>query len=161
MRLGIYDGRLRDAILRMKNLAGEGVADLLGRVAAEAREVAIREHGITTIVPIPLHWRRKWSRGFNQAASLAREMGTALGLPVLHRVLRRVKPTSQHLQPSATARRENMKGAFRAKTNANLARQNILLVDDVMTTGSTAGEAARMLKQAGAAKVVAIVLARR
>jgi len=161
IRLGAYGGTLRDAILRMKHSPGEGVAELLGRVAGEARECAIRTHGITTVVPIPLHWRREWSRGYNQAGSLAREIGALLGVPVKPRVLKRVKPASQHAQPSAAARRENGKGAFRARANASVARQTILLVDDVMTTGSTASEAAKVLKAAGAAKVVAFVLARR
>lgn len=161
IRLGIYDGQLRAAILQMKNGFGEGVAELLGRIAVEARYDDLKKHTLTMVVPVPLHWRHEWSRGYNQAASLAREVGASLGIPVHNRLLRRVKATSQHAQPSRTARRENMKGAFRAKPNANLARQTILLVDDVMTTGSTASEAAKTLKAAGAANIVVFVLARR
>ena len=145
----------------MKNAHGEGVAELVGRIAAEARYDALKQHGCTMVVPVPLHWRHEWSRGYNQAASLAREAGASLGIPVHNRLLKRVKATSQHAQPSRTARRENMKGAFRVNANANIGRQTILLVDDVMTTGSTASEAAKVLKAAGAARVVVFVLARR
>jgi predicted amidophosphoribosyltransferase len=92
---------------------------------------------------------------------MARELEAALAIPVAAGWLRRVKPAAQHLQPSAAARRENIKGAFRAATRARWSGKRILLVDDVMTTGSTAGEAARVLRAAGAAAVVVAVLARR
>ena len=75
--------------------------------------------------------------------------------------LRRVKPVSQHAQPSASARRENIRGAFAARPRASLAGRAVLLVDDVMTTGATAAEAARVLRAAGVARVVVAVLARR
>lgn len=160
VRLGPYDGRLRDAVLRTKSAPGEGLAEMLGRVLAEQTAPVLKAAGIEVVVPVPLHWRRRWARGYNQAESLAREVGTALGAEVQPRWLRRVKPAPQHAQPSASAREANVKGAFRCGSRARPAGRTILLVDDVMTTGSTAGEAARVLRQAGAAKVVVAVLAR-
>ena len=161
IRLGPYDGRLRDAILRMKHAPGEPLAEMLGRVAAGMEAPALKSLGVQVVVPVPLHWRRRWWRGYNQAAAVARELASALGVAFEPWWLRRVKPTSQQVQPSRTARQENMKGAFRAKHRASLAGRTVLLVDDVMTTGSTASEAARALKAAGAGTVVALVLARR
>jgi ComF family protein len=161
IRLGLYEGRLRDAVLRMKHSSGEPLADMLGRVAAEVKAPALKALGVQAVVPVPLHWRRRWWRGYNQAAAVAREVAVALGLPFDPRWLRRVKSTPQQVQPSATARRENVRGAFRAKTRASLGGRTVLLVDDVMTTGSTASEAARTLKAAGAGQVVTLVLARR
>ena len=160
MRLGPYDGRLRDAILRMKSLAGEGLAESLGEVAAEILGARIRDARVDLIVPIPLHWRRWWQRGYNQSEAVARELGAELKIEVATRALRRVNHSPQHLQPSAAARRENVRGAFRVRRGARVADRIVLLVDDVMTTGSTATEAAKTLKDAGARRVLAAVLAR-
>ncbi len=160
-RLGPYGDRLRDAILHTKHGTGEPLAEMLGRVLAEARGSALLAAGVEVVVPVPLHWARRWSRGYNQAEAIGRELAAAVGLPHDAGVLRRVKPTPQQAQPSATARRENVRGAFRANPGARVAGRAVLLVDDVMTTGSTAAEAARALREAGAARVVVAVLARR
>jgi ComF family protein len=133
---------------------------MLGRVFADQKAPDLKAAGVEAIVPVPLHWRHRWARGYNQAEAIAREIGTAIGVDVLPGWLRRVKPTPQHSQPSASARELNIRGAFRCGFRASPAARTILLVDDVMTTGSTVGEAARVLRQAGAAKVIVAVLAR-
>jgi ComF family protein len=161
VRLGPYENRLREAILHTKSGAGEPLAEMLGRVLAEVREGALLTVGVELVVPVPLHWARRWARGYNQAEAVSRELATAIGLPHDAGVLRRVKSTPQHAQPSATARRENMRGAFRANAGARVAGRAVLLVDDVMTTGSTASESARVLRGAGASRVVVAALARR
>lgn len=161
VRLGPYDGKLRDAVLRTKFLAGEGLADLLGRMLAECRRDVLLGTEIDLVAPIPLHWKRKWIRGFNQSESIARELAAGLQVPFVRHLLRRVRETTQQIQPTREARRENVKGAFRVLNGARLAGKAVLLVDDVMTTGSTLGEAARTLRAAGAARVVAAVLARK
>jgi ComF family protein len=160
-RLGPYDGKLRDAVLRMKVLAGEGLADLLGRTFAECRGEAIRTAGVDLVTPVPLHWWRKWQRGYNQSEAVARELAAGIGAEFAPKLLRRVRWTPKQSQSTREARRENVKGAFRASRSANIAGKTVLLVDDVMTTGSTLGEAARTLRAAGAGRVVAAVLARR
>jgi len=134
---------------------------MLGRTLAETRGEAVKAAGVDVVVPVPLHWRTGWSRGYNQAAAVAREVATSRGLGFLPRCLKRVKLAAQHAQPSAAARRESIKGAFRSRPRASVRGRNVLVVDDVMTTGSTADEAARVLKAAGAARVVVAVLARR
>lgn len=161
LRLNVYDGRLRDAVLRMKDAAGEGLAETLGRVAAEVLADRLKGLAVEAVVPVPMHWRRRWWRGYNQAAAVARELAAAAGLPFEPWRLRRVRPAAQHAQPSAAARRENVRGAFRANRRASPARETVLLVDDVMTTAATASEAARALKSSGVRTVVALVLARR
>ena len=161
IRLGPYNGRLRDAVLRMKSAGGEGLAELMGRVFWEAACDRLGTMGVDVVVPVPLHWWRRWGRGFNQSAAVARELASGLNVPCVSGFLRRVRYTPQQVQPTASARRENVRGAFRAKSRASLAARTVLLVDDVMTTGSTLGEAARVLQeQAGAARVVGAVLAR-
>jgi ComF family protein len=160
-RLGPYAGRLRDAILRMKLATGEGLAEGMGRVFAEVACLRWRTENVGLAVPVPLHWRRHWSRGYNQSAALAREIAAALGVEFAPGLLRRIRHTPQQSQPSAAARRENVKGAFRVQCSARLGGRTILLVDDVMTTGSTLAEASKTLKNAGAGRVLAAVLARR
>jgi ComF family protein len=151
---------LRDATLRMKSAAGEGLADAMGRVLAETVCPRLKDAGIELVVPVPLHWRRQWVRGYNQAAALAREFAHELNAEFAPRVLRKVRHTPQQFQPSAAARRENVKGAFRAGPGARLAGRCVLLVDDVMTTGSTVAEVAKTLRGAGAGRVLVAVLAR-
>jgi len=160
-RLGPYEGKLRDAMLRMKSLAGEGLADLLGRTFVETRGAILRSAETDVVVPIPLHWWRKWTRGYNQSEAVAREIASGLGVPFAPRLLGRRRFTTQHTQSTRAARQQNVKGAFHVRRGANLTGRTVLLVDDVMTTGSTASEAARTLLTAGAEKVVVAVLARR
>ena len=160
VRLGPYSGKLQEAIVRIKFSPGEPLAERLGLVFAQERVTWLNGKGIERVVPVPLHWKRRWTRGFNQAATLAREVAKALNVEFRPGTLRRIKAASQHAQPSATARQENIRGAFVCSPRASLKSRIVLLIDDVMTTGSTVGEAARVLKAAGAAKVYVAVLAR-
>ena len=113
------------------------------------------------ILPIPLHWWRRWRRGYNQSEALAFALAERLRVPCLPHGLYRWRNTPmQHHQSSATARRLNVKDAFRMAPRSNFKDRTVLLVDDVLTTGSTMNEAARVLKSAGAARVVVAVLAR-
>jgi ComF family protein len=161
VRLGPYEGRLRDAVIRMKSAAGEGLAEVMGRVFAEVAAQRLRSAGIGVVVPVPLHWRRRWARGYNQAEAVARELASGLAANFELGLLQRVRHTPQQVQPTASARRENVRGAFRARACANLTGKTVLLVDDVMTTGSTVVEAAKTLRSGGAARVVVAVLARK
>ncbi len=134
---------------------------MMGWVVRETFITRMTGEGISLVVPVPLHWRRRWNRGYNQAAALARELAAGLRVRFAPDLLWRVRNTPQQAQPTASARRENVKGAFAVKSGAKLTGETVLLVDDVMTTGSTAGEAARTLRAAGAARVVVGVLARK
>jgi ComF family protein len=158
-RLGPYEGRLREGILKMKQSHGETLAELLGELWGVQAEPLLRSLGAEMVVPVPLHWRRRWARGYNQSEILARALAKRLGLPCRPSCLRRVRHTPMQTAQSAAARLENVRGAFRAR-GTELAGKTVLLVDDVMTTGSTASEAARALRQAGATRVVVAVLAR-
>jgi len=92
---------------------------------------------------------------------VGRELAAALDVAFAPNLLRRVRWTPQQAQPTREARRENVKGAFRLHGSARIAGRTVLLLDDVMTTGSTLGEAARTLRAGGAGRVVVAVLARR
>jgi ComF family protein len=161
LRLGAYDGLLRLLILRLKYQAGEGLAEVLARLWSQHQAAALRAAGVDVVVPVPLHWWRRLTRGYNQSETLARVLAAELRRPCRSRWLRRVRATArQTQQTSPTARKENVRDAFAARPCPGLKGRTVLLVDDVMTTGSTAAEAARALKAAGAGQVVVAVLAR-
>jgi ComF family protein len=108
---------------------------------------------------MPLHWRKRWQRGFNQAALLASEIGRRTNVPVKN-AIRRIRPTTTQAGLTNSKRRLNVSGAFRARPRPALQGQRGLLVDDVMTTGATAASCARALKLAGAKRVTLLTLAR-
>jgi ComF family protein len=159
LRMGPYDGLLREQILRMKSDSGEVLAELLASLFADALAARLRSWPVNWVMPVPLHWRRRWSRGFNQSELLAWEVARRLDVPCRPRWLRRIRHTPYQVGQSAAARRENVKNAFAARSRAELKANAVLLIDDVLTTGSTASEAAKALKQAGAAQVWVAVLA--
>jgi ComF family protein len=152
---------LRTAILRTKQENGEWLAEELGRTFAGTRRGKLLSGSPEVIVPVPLHWRRRWHRGYNQAEAVARELARALNCPLRPGWLVRTRPTN--LQPTLTpsARWENVRGAFRARSPDSIRGVRILLVDDVLTTGATADAAAAALLQAKAAQVTVAILAHR
>lgn len=161
LRLGPYGGKLRDLILRIKDIRGESLAESIGRLWAERDHQRLISFQPDAVVPVPVHWMRRIERGYNQSDALAEAIAERLGRRSGRGWLRRVKATPKQITQSAAARRENVKGAFRVVRGAPVRTMRILLVDDVMTTGATANEAARALRQAGAAQVGVAVLARR
>lgn len=160
-RFGVYDGRLRDAVLQIKTLSGESLAETLGLIWAERDRKAFEEIGSDVVLPVPLHWRRRVTRGYSQSAAVASFLARGLNCPFHGNWLRRVKATPKQFTQSPTARRENVKDAFRATWRCRVRGKRVLLVDDVLTTGATCHEAAKTLKAAGAAQVWAAVLAHR
>lgn len=153
---GMYEGRLRKLIHLFK----------YGRIRPLARPLAAwlasalpLDQRFEAVVPVPLHWRRRWERGFNQAALLARAVARRCGVPSV-RALRRRRATAAQAGLSHAGRRANVSGAFLARRDRRLAGRRVLLVDDVMTTGATASACAAALKRAGAAYVAVLTLAR-
>jgi ComF family protein len=144
----------------MKHHTGEELAEVLGLLWAERDRPRLLELRPDVVVPVPLHWWRRWTRGYNQAETVARSVARKLALPCMPRCLCRVRNTPfQTRAASPQARQDNVRGAFRARRHIDLTGKKVLLIDDVLTTGSTAGEAARTLKHAGAARVIVAVLA--
>lgn len=160
VRLGPYDGLLSQVILRLKHVANEGLAEVLGELWASKVETRLRDLKADVIVPVPLHWWRRWTRGYNQSEVLARAIAHHLRMPCKPGWLRRIRNTPRQVGQSNTARRDNVRKAFSAPAWAEVRGKTILLIDDVLTTGSTANDAARALQAAGAARIVVAVLAR-
>ncbi|HVP46494.1 MAG TPA: ComF family protein [Bryobacteraceae bacterium] len=118
-----------------------------------------RDQKFDIVVPMPLHWRRKWSRGFNQATLLSRPVARLCGIPVKNAV-RRLRSTQTQAGLSNAQRRENVAGAFRVRNARVIQGRQVLLIDDVMTTGATASACALALKRGGAKSVTLLALAR-
>ncbi len=115
---------------------------------------------IDFVVPVPLHWKKKQERGFNQSELMAKKICKKLSIPISINNLHRVKNTLSQTQLSRSQRQKNVKDAFKVKIPEKFFQKNILLVDDVLTTGMTASECAKSLKNAGTNKVFLIALAR-
>jgi ComF family protein len=136
---------------RIKTLS-RPLGDLLARAVP-------RDEPFDAIVPVPLHWRRRWQRGFNQSDLLARGLSRRLGVPLIQ-ALRRTRATGVQAGLSNTGRRRNVAAAFRCTHPRRVNGRRILLIDDVMTTGSTAAACALALKRAGAGRVTLLTVAR-
>jgi len=112
------------------------------------------------LVPVPLHRRRLWWRGFNQSGLVAKQLGARWQLPVDQHLLRRVRPTPPLKGMNETQRRTAVRGAFVAVDGRRIDGQTVILIDDVLTTGSTAAACAKALRKAGAGRVELISWAR-
>ena len=153
---GVYAGPLRDAVQRFKFGRRPALARPLAALVLEQCAAAVAD-GVV-LVPVPLARERERERGFNQAALLAERMATGLRAPLRTRWLARTRATAPQTALSATERRVNVRGAFVASTSA--AGIDVVLVDDVLTTGATAAECARALRAAGARSVGVLTVAR-
>lgn len=155
-----YDGAIADVIHQFKyggNLAcGAALAVLL----ADCEMPDLCWSDFDVIVPVPLHVRRLRKRGFNQSLILARALGKKHGLQVDFSLLKRHKFTLTQTGLGHKERELNIKGAFDVPRPENVTGQNMILVDDVLTTGATVNECAKTLKKAGARRVAAVTLAR-
>jgi ComF family protein len=155
-----YDDVARTLVHALKYQDRTDLAPAMGRWMARAGQELL-EHA-DALVPVPLHWRRGWSRRYNQSGALARVIGRQSGVPVAGSALRRVRPTQQQIGLSRSERETNVQGAFRvaADRQAEIQGRHIVLIDDVLTSGATIDACARALLRAKAAQVDVLVFAR-
>lgn len=155
-----YDGAARELVHKLKYGDRQELAVAMGGMMAASAVDLWPE--AQALVPVPLHWTRLFQRRFNQAAALANVVGRRTGLPVEPMLLRRRKRTLRQVGLTRAQRQENLQGAFVVPEEAKprMKGLSIVLVDDVLTTSSTANAAARVLLRAGAATIDVVTFAR-
>lgn len=153
-----YDKNSRRLVLGLKHGDRTHLAGAFGRWMHRAGSEVLADADI--LVPVPLHWTRLFQRRYNQAALLAHAIRSAGGPEVAADwlVRRRRTPAQGHLGPAA--RERNVRSAFAMRAGCNVDGKRVVIVDDVITTGATVEECARVLKGAGAASIGILVLAR-
>jgi len=157
-RAGAYEQAMRDMILAFKLGDRTELDSVLGFLGNSALAGAGFYKDVEFFVPVPLHWSRRLSRGYNQSMILAKQLRHRAAK--INTDLVRIRRTkSQTLKATAAARAANVAGAFSVRAGHKLEGRRVCLVDDVKTSGATLNECAKTLKEAGAGKVFSLVLA--
>lgn len=155
-----YDDVAKVLVHALKYQDRTDLAPVMGRWMARAGSGLL--DGADLLIPVPLHWRRGWSRRFNQSGMLARVIARHSGVPVAPDTLRRIRPTRQQVGLSRNDRARNVQGAFKvtAERAGHVQGRRVILIDDVLTSGATVDACARVLLRAKAAQVDVLVFAR-
>src|SRR3989339_614340 len=158
--VGEYEGILKNAILRFKFKRIKRLAEPLGLLMVQYINHHLWKDHLDMIIPVPLHEKRQAVRGFNQAELLALKITEACRIPTVTGLLFRKRETAPQFDLPRQKRISNIRGAFEVRGAKLLYDRNILLVDDIYTTGATAGECTKTLKAAGAKSVHILTLSR-
>ena len=158
--IGNYRGLLQELVIRMKNRHDEQIAVQLGNLLAFELINADFFDDLDLVVPVPTHWWRRVRRGFQAAEVVSETIAAACDIPYAGQIMRCLRHTKKQGTLSTPGRFKNVRGAFGVRPNVNVDGLTILLVDDVMTSGATASELARMLIARRAGKVYVGVIAR-
>ncbi len=158
--LGVYDGRLRQACRLGKEESGAALLAGLATLLVEVQAEWFAAGEWTAVVPVPRHWTRRWWTRHDPALVPARHVAERLGVRLRADRLVKVKRTPSQTSLSTTERRRNLSGAFEVRGGRALVGGSVLLVDDVLTTGTTTHRCSRALLAAGVSRVDVAVLAR-
>lgn len=154
-----YSGIVRKALMGFKFYGKPGYCRAFAGLLCERIKKMTDYREFDIILSVPLHKRKKAVRGYNQSLLLSRELSRRLGIPEKSRLISRIRDTDSQSLLGRNERRLNVMNAFEVKEASEVAGRNILLVDDIITTGNTLHECGRVLKDAGAKKVVGAVIA--
>lgn len=155
-----FETVIMDAIHKFKYGRNISIGDALGSFMAGFSFPDFDFSEYSLLLPVPLHVERLRERGFNQSLLLAKKMGKKYKLPVSFSLLKRCKSTLSQTGLNRAEREKNIRGAFLVTDREKLTGENIILIDDVYTTGATVNECARVLIKAGTQKVAALTLSR-
>ncbi len=158
--VGTYGGEVRELVLRMKQPRHESLCLAAGELLAGRIRIDSAGALPDVVTPVPMHWLRKLMRGINDSELLAEAVAAHLNVPFGTHLLRCLRPTRKQGTLLPTERRHNVRGAYGVRRRANVSGAHVLVVDDVMTTGATANELAKVLRRAGASQVTVAIVAR-
>jgi ComF family protein len=156
----IYRDEARQAVLRMKFSGSHNLAIAVSQLFLLEKKSQLAQFAPTVVAPIPMHWTRRLWRGTNSAETIAEHLADGLNVPFASDLLVRTRKTQRQALLPPGRRLENVRDAFRARKGYDLTDLRVLLVDDVLTTGATCNEAARVLLAARAKAVAVAVIAR-
>lgn len=153
-----YTFPIRECIWAFKYRGMVSLASFFGDLLSEYLLTHPDFYQVDGVIPVPLHLSRLKERGFNQSLLLAKEISRSFKLPLILEV-ERIKPTLSQVNLTPIERKRNVKGAFRVLPDFSWSGKEVLVVDDIFTTGSTVNSLSQILKQAGCAKVLVLTLA--
>jgi ComF family protein len=153
------ESRWKNVLYEFKYSGNKHIGRYLAQILTEKLKCGGNLESIDVIIPVPLHPLKRWKRGFNQAAVIAGEISRISGIPVNDNLLRRGRYSVSQTLKDKGERSKGVKGAFFVKDGHKIAGKHILLVDDVLTTGATAGECGSLLMEAGDVKLSFAALA--
>ena len=158
--LGSYEGLLRQLVMRTKADRQGVVTQALAKLAWQRLSDQLLELQIDVVTAVPMHRWRRWQRGVNGPLQIAQRLAERLQVPCAGQMLQLVRNVPPQVGLSRPARFRNVAGEMSVGAPYHLAAARVLIVDDILTTGATCSEAARVLRRAGAADVTVLVLAR-
>jgi ComF family protein len=158
--LGAYEGPLRQLVMRMKIDRSELIAGTLVELAWQEKHQELANLNVDVVTTVPMSLRRRWQRGTNPPRAMAEKLAEKLGVPAAGGMLRLKRNLPPQVGLSRPARFRNVAGEMALRPTYYLQAAHVLVVDDILTTGATCSEAARVLRRAGAERVSIFVIAR-
>ena len=159
IRLGVYDGQMRMASLRAKASGGGSLARGLANVLVDHKRAKFDESALDLVVPVPEHWTRRLLHPHYAAETISRQIARRLNVRWSRKILLKSRRTPKQATSPTALRRQQQQGSYAVSRSRLLMGKTILLVDDILTTGSTVHAAAKTLKNAGASQVIVAVIA--
>ena len=159
VRLGIYEDSLRTACIRGKSRGAEALAAALASFLHKKHQAQFAEFAPDVIVPVPQFWLHWFTRPHHQALTMAEVLAEHLGIPCDDRVIRKPRRTVDQSSLPRSKRLTNLKQAYAVRRDHTLSGKRVLIVDDILTTGTTSNEVAKVLRKAGASSVAVAVIA--
>ena len=155
-----YEGIIRDKILQYKFEDKPYIYKTFAKIVLKNKKVCGLLKKYDIIIPVPIHKKRKLQRGYNQTQLIAKEISKNIDIKLCNNVLVKIKNTIAQSKLNKNKRKQNIKGAFKILNSEKIQDKNILLFDDIYTTGSTVNECSKILTRAGAKRIGVLTIAK-